>query len=442
MQSRKGGSPKPIGEILVERGSLLAGQVEKLLSLQERDGSAGVRSRFGELAVRTGWAGALDVTEALAAQACSLSDGDGLGEILVSISALTLDQWESAERTRRDTSLPLEEVMLDGGLCSQDQVRVALQLLSLKRNGAARNLLHSTFVPFNMMELLVSEAIGEAIRADGGCACSQCWSNLFALAMNELPPRYVSEHTKILDYLPRFRGEYGELAVKALERALRKVRDNPKASCRARFSDELLAGKEAETMTHDVVVHISNRHVHLSQAELELLFGEGHVLRPVKDLVQPGQYAAEETLTLAGPKGTIERIRVLGPVRKESQVEISGTDQFVLGVKAPVRESGQLEGTPGIQLLGPKGSATIEKGVIRALRHIHMTLEDAERIGVRNGEMTAVRLEGDRAMICEGVLVRAGASGRLEMHVDTDEANAAGLLAESIGRILIPVMDV
>jgi putative phosphotransacetylase len=147
-------------------------------------------------------------------------------------------------------------------------------------------------------------------------------------------------------------------------------------------------------------------------------------------------------VTLAGPKGSIEHVRILGPFRERTQVEISGTDQFSLGVQAPVRESGRLDGTPGVRVQGPAGELEISEGVIRALRHIHMPQEDADRIGVRNGTHVSVRLVGDRATIAEGVIVRVSPRAALEMHIDIDEGNAAGVAAESTGQILIPMRAV
>ena len=166
--------------------------------------------------------------------------------------------------------------------------------------------------------------------------------------------------------------------------------------------------------------------------------GHGYELTKWKDLVQPGQYAAKEVATLVGKKGRIEKARVLGPPRGETQVEISGTDQYILGLQAPVRDSGNLEGTPGIRMLGPAGEVTTDRGLIRALRHIHMTPEDARRIRTADRDIVDVRLNGDRMTVCEGVLIRVDEHAVLEMHIDTDEANAAGVPSESIGDILGP----
>ncbi len=174
-------------------------------------------------------------------------------------------------------------------------------------------------------------------------------------------------------------------------------------------------------------VTLSNRHIHLSQNDINILFGEGYELVKFKDLVQPGQYACEEKLDLVGPKGSIKGVRVLGPSRPETQVEISLADGFVLGVTPPVRDSGDLDGSPGIKLVGPKGEVEIEKGVIAASRHIHMTDKDAEEFGVKDKDRVKVRTNGERAVVFENVLVRARKDFALEMHVDIEEGNAAGL---------------
>ncbi|NLL49588.1 MAG: phosphate propanoyltransferase [Firmicutes bacterium] len=174
-----------------------------------------------------------------------------------------------------------------------------------------------------------------------------------------------------------------------------------------------------------VPVGVSNRHIHLSQTDLETLFGAGYSLTVRNDLSQTGQFAAEETVTIEGPKSSMANVRILGPTRKETQVEISRTDSFALGVKPPVRDSGSLEGSPGLTLVGPKGKVTLDKGVIIAHRHIHMTEADAETFGVKDKEMVSVRVGGERGVTFDNVLVRVRNDFVLEMHIDTDEANAA-----------------
>lgn len=188
------------------------------------------------------------------------------------------------------------------------------------------------------------------------------------------------------------------------------------------------ASKEnAASTAAGVPVGISNRHIHLSQADLDQLFGAGYQLTPMKELSQPGQFACKETVTICGPKGAIEKVRVLGPVRKETQIEIVAGDSFKLGVKAPAKLSGDLDGTPGITVVGPKGSVQTAKGLIVAQRHIHMAPADAQAYGVQDGQIVKIRVGGLRGGIYDNVAIRVTTSSKLECHLDTEEANAMGV---------------
>ena len=184
-----------------------------------------------------------------------------------------------------------------------------------------------------------------------------------------------------------------------------------------------------------VPVSVSAHHVHLSQGDFETLFGRGKTMTPRSELSQPGQFACVETVNLIGPKGRVNRVRILGPVRKESQVEISRTEEFQLGIDAPIRESGDLEGTPGIVIEGDIGTVRLEKGVICAMRHIHMSPADALGFGLRNRDVVRVRVPGERGLIFGDVLVRVDPNYRLDMHLDTDEANAAEISGGAVGFI-------
>ena len=175
------------------------------------------------------------------------------------------------------------------------------------------------------------------------------------------------------------------------------------------------------------MVEVSAHHIHLTQDHVEALFGKGHQLTKHADLSQPGQYACKEQLTISGPKGKIERVRVLGPARKYTQIEIAMTEQFKVGVHPPIRESGDIADSPGCTLESPTGSVQVDKGVICALRHIHMTPADALRYGVRDKSVVRVRISGDRELVFGDVLVRVDPSFALAMHIDTDEANAANV---------------
>src|ERR1035437_4819000 len=170
-------------------------------------------------------------------------------------------------------------------------------------------------------------------------------------------------------------------------------------------------------------IGVSNRHIHLSTQDLEYLFGKGYSINCVKDLSQPGQCVAAETVIIAGPKGCIENVRVLGPVRKQTQIEVSISDTFRLGVEAPVRESGILEGSGRITVIGPKGSLQLSEGLIVAQRHIHMTPDDAKTYGVTDSQSVQVKVEGARGVIFDNVIVRVSNKFSLEYHIDIDEAN-------------------
>ncbi len=186
---------------------------------------------------------------------------------------------------------------------------------------------------------------------------------------------------------------------------------------------------DASAFSGDTIpVGISNRHIHLSREHVDILFGKGYQLTPIKDLSQPGQYACKELLTIVGPSlRPIENVRVLGPERNKSQVEISRTDSFTLKVKPPVRESGKVEGSAPITIIGPKGVVTLKEGCIIANRHIHMSLDDGAKFGISDGEYVDIDAFGERKTRFFDVQVRVHKDFRLEMHLDTDDANAAGL---------------
>lgn len=184
-----------------------------------------------------------------------------------------------------------------------------------------------------------------------------------------------------------------------------------------------------------VPVAVSNRHIHLAKKDLERLFGKGYQLNKLKDLSQPGQFAAKETVTLIGPKGKLRNVRILGPVRSESQVEVSMTDGFTLGVKPPLRHSGNIAGTPEITIQGPRGQTQLSKGLICAARHIHMHPDDAKAFGVSDKEIVSVIIDSERPLRLDETLVRVSEKYKLEMHVDFDEANAGLITNDQLGKL-------
>ena len=204
-----------------------------------------------------------------------------------------------------------------------------------------------------------------------------------------------------------------EKIAEMVKRALLDMSSEPKAAPRAEGG---------------IPIGVSNRHIHLSQEDVDTLFGKGYELTPLKELSQPGQYACKEVLTIIGPSmRPIEGVRVLGPVRRASQVEISATDSYVLKVKPPVRESGNIKGSAPIRIVGPRGVVELSEGCIIANRHIHMSPSDAVAFGVSDGDYVDIDVKGTRPTRWFGVQVRVHKDFRLEMHVDTDDANAAGI---------------
>lgn len=189
------------------------------------------------------------------------------------------------------------------------------------------------------------------------------------------------------------------------------------------------AASPSDGKPHPLVVNISARHAHLTQEHVEVLYGKGHTLTPMKDLYQDGYYAAEETLAIVGPRRKmLPNVRVLGPCRPDSQVELAFTDGISLGIDLPVRISGNVQGTPGCVLVGPNGAVTLEQGVIRAMRHVHMGPADLAYYDVQNGDKVHLRIESEGCnTLLEDLVVRAGENIKLEVHLDTDEGNAVSL---------------
>jgi len=189
-------------------------------------------------------------------------------------------------------------------------------------------------------------------------------------------------------------------------------------------------------MGYKVKVSLSNKHLHLKAEDIEALFGKGHELTVFKALAQPGQYACEEKVDIVGPKGVLKGVRVLGPARPETQVEISLTDARTIGIAAPVRESGKLAGTPGCKLIGAAGEIELGHGVIAALRHVHLSNEQAQEAGVKDKDIVSLKIEGERGLILGNVLIRTGDGHNKEVHLDTDEGNAAGCGPDTVAEII------
>lgn len=187
----------------------------------------------------------------------------------------------------------------------------------------------------------------------------------------------------------------------------------------------------------DILVEISARHAHVTQKDLEILFGEGATLTPTKPLSQPGQFATAQKIDVVGPRNTLKGVTILGPVRSATQVEVAATEARTLGIKAPIRESGNVAGSAGATLIGPAGSIVIEEGVIVAKRHIHFSDVEAVEYNVQDKEVVMVKVSSDdRTLIFDDVVVRVHPNFKAAMHIDTDESNAAGISGEVMGEII------
>ncbi len=190
-------------------------------------------------------------------------------------------------------------------------------------------------------------------------------------------------------------------------------------------------------MKEKITIEVSARHIHLAQKDLEVLFGKGYKLKKLKNLFQPDEFAAEETVEANGDSGKSLNFRVIIPLRKETQIELSKTDAIILGINPPVRESGDLSQTPGVTLTGPIGKIKLEKGVINAWRHIHCNPKEAKRLGLKENKLISVRVGGICAVTFHNVKVRVEKNSRLCIHLDTDEGNAANILSKGTGEIII-----
>lgn len=217
------------------------------------------------------------------------------------------------------------------------------------------------------------------------------------------------------------------MSIDCQNRANVKVADMDKAEIQRLVTERVVKSAFEQTGKRYVPAAASNRHLHVSAQDLEALFGKGYTLRPDRALSQPGQFAAVETVAIAGSKGKIEHVRVLGPARGKTQVEIFLADAYKLGIKPIVRISGDTEGTPGATIMGPAGSVELSAGVIVAQRHVHLSLEQAEFLGLKNGDLVNIRKDGIRAIVFERVPVRCGAGHHLELHLDMEETNAGAI---------------
>lgn len=426
-----------IGTILVERRQITQNQLEHAVREQMHRDKLGIQSSIGEICVENGWCTVKDITLAMKDHEKEISHSTLLGQILVNLGFISQTILNQVIENQQDSSISLGETLTELGYCTEDQIKMAFEFQTLYRDSIIRHSTLTRFHPYNIMETLVNYEINNIIAEKQGCFCQECWANTFALAMKGLQPLYVTDERLIATFIERSRAEYTDFVRYQLEIAVDKVKKQPKGACRGkRLQKDFKLISLAGGFMGQVTVRVTQRYVHLCSEHKSILFGPEHELVRWKDLTQPGQYIAKDVVSLVGKQGKIEKVHVYGPVSKETQVEISKTDQYLLGVRAPVRMPGNLEGTPGIRLIGPVGEIEITQGVIRLLHHIHINHEIASQLGVRNHDRVDIRLNGDRMTVSEGVLICVDESRVLEMHIDPDEAYDAGVPAESIGDIL------
>lgn len=428
-----------IGHLLVNLHYLSEDQLKETLREQMRRERLGIQSTVGEICVEFQWCTMKDIAIAMKEQEEEVFRLSSLGQILLNLGFVTYQELERALAVHADISALIGETLVELNYCTEEQIRVAIEFQNLYRSGVLRRTIYSRYHPYNVVELVVNQEIDNAIVEQSGCFCQKCRMNTFAVAMNSLPPRYVTDEGLIMISVDRYRCDHIEQVRQTLLEAVDTVNHNPKGVCRGiRHQRDLQRIAMANPSTQYIPVHISNHHVHLCPEHAAVLFGKNFQFTLWKELTQPGHYASKEAVTLIGPKGKIEKVRVLGPLRSATQVEISGTDQYTLGLVAPVRDSGNFDGTPGATLRGPAGEITIPHGVMRPLHHIHASPEEARRLRLEHHDVVDVRLNGDRITVCEGVLICISNPASLEMHIDTDVANAAGIPSESLGEILGP----
>lgn len=200
----------------------------------------------------------------------------------------------------------------------------------------------------------------------------------------------------------------------------------------------MLERKFNRKMVIKIPIEISARHIHLCQKDLEKLFGRGYQLKKLRNLTQPGQFAAKETVNIKKGKKGIENVRIVGPLRSKTQVELSLTDAIFLRIKIPIRKSGNLKGSPGILIVGPKGKLRLKEGVICPWRHIHLSKKDAEKLNLKEGDLVQFQVKGKRGLIFNNVMIRVSEDFRTCLHLDTDEGNACGISEKSQGTLIIP----
>jgi len=399
-----------IGQLLCQGGWLTQDQLDQALEEQADRQALGTSSPLGEICARHGWCTMGDVAAAVRQQQDAAFRDTTLGHLLVTQDQLTLVQLDEALAAQEEVHAPLGQVLVAKGFCTPEQVQAAIALQTRRRNSALRHLTAAAFNTFNVTEIIVNQELDEIRRDEGACSCDECRANALALALNSLPPRYVSDHRLLLLFVDRFRAESLDLIRDRIRVAVQRVREHPNHT---RYAQPPPPHARAG---HPLPARRIERHVHLSQHDVERLFGPGYKLHPWQPTSQPGYFAARETVEIVGPQDTLRHVRVIGPPLRHTRVEAIGSDFYQLGQGAD---------NP-VTLRGPHGTVDTKGGVMRIGEHLHVSDDEASALGLREGQAVRVRVRGERPRVFEAVPVRIAGGHALELHLPADEPAVEG----------------
>ena len=408
-----------IGHFLCQGGCLSEAQLDEALAEQARLADGGAAPPVGEICAQRGWCTTGDVAAAVRQQQEAVFRDTTLGHLLVAAGHLSLEQLDEALAAQAELRAPLGELLIASGACAPDQILAAVSLQARRRNAAIRHLTASAFSTFNVTEIVVNQELDAIRREEGACPCDECRANALALALNSLPPRYVSDQRLLRLYVERFRAESLDVIRQRIRVAVQRVQDRPKGQRHEHF-----ASRRAEAAAVcPVAARRIERHVHLSADDVRALFGPDAQLTPWQPRSQPAFFAARETVDLVGPQGTIERVRVVGPAAEATRAEVTGPDLFALGLQAPPAHH-------DVSLRGPAGTLTRAAALVLIADHLHAPPDEARRLGLAEGRPTRVRVHAPRPRVYESVPVVVTPGASLELHLPAHEAAPGRLPAE------------
>ena len=380
-------------------------------------------SPIGEAHAGHGACPAPDAAEVLQERHEAIFRGTTLGHLLVAMGHLRVEQLEHALDLQAGLGAPLGEVVVAEGLCSRADVEAAAALQERCRTASLRSLSAAAPHVPNATEALVHEELDGVLREEGACTCGECRASALSLALNSLPPRYVSSPRLLALLIERYRAESLGLIRERIRMAARRVKERAKPHDR-QGCGQASAG-QGPLGVCPLPVHVVGTHAHLCEGDVRALFGPGHRLTPGKHACRPGRFVARETLHVVGPKGTLEQVRIIGPAAAATRLEATGADLSVLGLEGP-------GGRDSATLWGPRGVVKRGDALGRIVGHIHVSPDEAGRLGLDGGEPVSVRIRGRHARTLHGVAVRIAPGAGLELHLPADQGPAKGPPADLI----------